>query len=489
MDTQAVRSRTLRGLAWKGASQVVLQVTRIAVLVLLARLLEPRDYGLAAMVLVFASFVLVFSDLALGAALVQRRSLDEHDRATVFWTGAGAGVCFTLVGVALSWPLASFYGEPDVQPLFAALSLTFLLTALGATQTALLTREMDFRSLELRQMAATLAAAAVAISIAVAGGGAWAIIGQQLTLAAVATVLVWRFVSWRPSWRFSLESLRSLGSFSASIFAQRLLYYSGRNVDNLLIGRFLGPAALGAYALAYNVMLMPFHQIAGPIQQVMFPAFARLQDERERMAHVWIRVTRMVAAVAAPALLCLIVVAPEFVDVVLGQQWDDATPVIRILAWVGLLQSLMTVNGDVLMALGRATTYLKFTAVWFVVNLAAFVVGLQWGIVGVAACYAVSSSFLEPMNAALTARALGRPLREWAAGLAGVFQAAVLTAVIVWLVQAALIAQDVGPTARLAILVVVGIAAYVVLARLRAAVVFEEIRAIRRGRAAQAATS
>ena len=159
----------------------------------------------------------------------------------------------------------------------------FVVASLGATQTALLTREMAFRALELRPMAGRPVGAAVGIALA-AGAGAWAIIAQQLTIVVVWTILIWRPRRWRPRFTFSMASLRDLGGFSGNVFGQRLVYYVHRNADNLLIGRFLGASALGVYALAYNVMLQPMSRIAGPVQEVLFPAFSRMQDDRERMA-------------------------------------------------------------------------------------------------------------------------------------------------------------------------------------------------------------
>ena len=114
-----MRSRILSGLAWKVFSGGFRQIAQMAVAVILARLLTPHDYGLAAMVLVFSSLVIIFSDLALGAALVQRKELLERDRSTVFWTSTGVGALFMLVGIAMSWPVAAFYGEAEVQPLLA----------------------------------------------------------------------------------------------------------------------------------------------------------------------------------------------------------------------------------------------------------------------------------------------------------------------------------------------------------------------------------
>lgn len=479
-----IRSRVLRGLAWKAASQLLLQLSRFVVALVLARLLTPDDWGVAAMVLVFSGFVVLFADSALGTALIQRRSVSDTDRSTIFWTGVVVGTALTGAGIALSGPLAALYDEAEVRPLFAALSLSFLVTSLGTTQAALLVREMDFKSLELRRMGATVVGAAVGITVAAKGFGAWAIVTQQLAIAAVETVLVWRFTAWRPSLVFSPASLRSFANFTGNVFGQNFLYYAGRNVDRLLIGRYLGAGALGIYALAYNVMLAPFTQIAGPLQQVLFPAFSRMQGDRRRMAAVWIRVTRLVGAISIPALVGLIVVAPDFVSTVLGERWEEATPIIRILAWVGLMQSLQTLNGEILLALGRAGTLLRFTVLWFAASLAAVVVGLQWGILGVAASYLVASVLVEPLNAVLTARALGISVWTFVRGLAGVVQATALMAVAVLGARWLLVEQGIPAAVRLVILTALGVAVFVPACAWRSPEVGAEVASILRRRRA-----
>lgn len=476
---ESVRGRVLSGIAWKFASQAFLQSSRVLVALVLARLLSPHEYGLAGMVLVFASLVLVFSDLALGAALVQRPALSGADRSTVFWTGVGAGLTFTLLGVALSGPVADFYGEPDVQPLFAALSLSFLVTSLGTTQSALLIREMSFRRLELRMMVGTLAGAIVGITAAAKGFGAWAIIAQQLTIACTSTALLWAVTPWRPSFVFSLASLRDLGAFSLNVFGQRLLYYLQSNADKVLIGRFLGAAPLGIYTLAYNVITAPFSRIAVPVAEVLFPAFSRMQDDRERLASAWIRASRLVGGVAIPALLGLIVVAPEFTLLVLGERWRAAIPVIQILAGVGMIQSLQTLNSNILQALDRTRTLLRYSGVFFVSHLVAFSIGLQWGIVGVAAAYAVSSAFVEPLYAWLTARALGISVWRFVGAFAGVAQASLAMLATLLSARAALLDAGVPPGIRLPVLIALGAVVYVPVCLWRAPQVLAELRSIR----------
>jgi O-antigen/teichoic acid export membrane protein len=312
------------------------------------------------------------------------------------------------------------------------------------------------------------------------GWGAWAIILQQLITATISTALLFAVCPWRPTLLFSRESLRSLRSFSANVFGQRVLYYLHRNADNLLVGRFLGPAALGAYGLAYNVMLVPFTRLAGPLQEVLFPAFSRMQDEPRRIADAWIRATRIVGAVAMPALAGLAVVAPDFVRVVLGPKWSSATPVLQILVWVGLLQALQTLNAGILIALDRTRVLFRFSLAFFFAHLAAFVVGVQFGIVGVAVGYAVSSTLVEPILSWITARVLGVSPLEIPKALAGVAQSTVAMVAATWAVRAMLVDAGVSPVLRLLAAVAVGTAVFVAASAWRTPELWREVNALRR---------
>jgi O-antigen/teichoic acid export membrane protein len=476
-----MRTRILRGVAWKASSQIFAQIAQVVVAIILARLLTPRDYGLAAMVIVFAALLPIFADLAFGSALVQRARLTEDDRSTVFWLSGATGLACTIVGIALSWPIAAFYGEPEVQPLFAVLSLGFVVRSLGTTQAALLSREMDFRSLELRMIAGTAAGAAVGITTALGGYGPWAIILQQIAAAVASTLLLWVFSDWRPSRRLSAASVRRLAGFSGNVFGTNLLFYLNRNADNILIGRFLGAKSLGAYALAYNVMLAPMSRLSAPIVEVLFPAFSRRQDDSAWLADAWVRVNRLIGAITVPAMLGLIATAPEFVRVVFGDRWESAIPVIQLLAWVGLMQSLQSLNSSLLMARDRTHTLLRYAVIVLIGSLGAFVLGLYWGIVGVAAAYAIVSTAIEPYYTWLTARALGVSTWSFFRGLAGVAQASAAMLAIVLLVRT-LLPSGLGDGGTLAVLLAVGVVSYLPLASWRAPQLRAELATIRRDR-------
>jgi O-antigen/teichoic acid export membrane protein len=475
----ALRSRIVSGAGWKSVTLSVSVFSRLVVMLILARLLTPQDFGLAAMALVFSGLGFLLADSPFGLALVQRRQISESDRSTAFWVAAAVGLVLTIVGVASSGAIASIYGEPDVQPLFVALSLTFFVSALGATHGALLTRALDFRSLELRMLAGNLIGAAVAIAAAVAGAGAWAIILQQVAVSVVSTVLLWTFSAWRPRLTLSRASLGNMSGFGGNILGERLLFYSERNADNFLVGRFLGSAALGAYTVAYNLMLFPVERIAAPIRQILFPAFARMQDDRERLASAWLRVSRLLAAICAPAAVGAIIVAPDFVPAVLGDRWSDAIPVLQILAPVGLLQSIEALNGSLLLARDRSRTVLRFSIGAFAISLIGFSVGIAWGIVGVAIGYAVAATVSWLTLSWLTARVVDSSLKELWRSLVGVLQASLILAAILLAARVALVEAAVPAGIRLAVLVALGVVIYIPCCAWRAGEVLIELKGLR----------
>jgi O-antigen/teichoic acid export membrane protein len=456
----SLRDRVMRGLGWVAASQLLMQLSRACVAVLLARLLTPEQFGVAAIVLVFASLVLVFSDLALGAALVQAKTLTEADRSTAFWTTVAAGFVFCILGLLLSGPIASLFGEPTVKPLCMALSGSFLITSVAVTHQSLLVREMEFRRLETQTMVSVLIGGAIGVGVALAGKGSWAIIAQQLGTAVAASILLWVLSPWRPRFVFSKESLRRMGGFSLPLVGHRLLFYVHRNADNVLVARFVGPAALGAYQLSYNLMLVPMSRIGGPLQRVFAPAFARMQDDPERIAETWARLTRMVASIAIPSLMGLVVVAPDFVSVVLGDEWVQVAPIVQLLAWVGMIQALQAINIDILQARNRTSTILRYSIGFCIAHVVGFAIGVQWGVIGVAAAYAVTSLLVEPVLTVLTARALAVSPWVFVRSVSGVFLCSLAMAAAVLAARLAMLDNGIPALVRLVVCVVVGVVTF-----------------------------
>jgi O-antigen/teichoic acid export membrane protein len=455
-----LRSQVVAGFAWSFSVNVVVQLSRILFAVTLARFLTPHEYGLAGMALVFSTLVLAFSDLSLGVGLVQRREITEEDRSTVFWTSAGVGVLLTLAGVVLAAPLASFYGEPEVQPLFAALSISFVVTSLGATHAALLHRDMQYRAISLRIAASTISGGVAGVSFAAAGYGPWALIVGQLVIAVVSTSLLWFSLPWRPRLVFSLRSLRDLGTFGVRIFGVRVLEYARINGDKLLVGRVLGSASLGVYTVAFNIQLLPITRFLVIVQDTLLAALSRLQDQRERLAAAWLRATRLVAAVLVPTLLGVVVVAPDLIPVLLGERWSAAAPLLQIMAAGAIAVSVTAIGFQVLTALGRSATLLRFSVTEVLALVVALAVGVHWGLTGLALAYALVQVPTRTYLAWLTAHTVGIPFSRYLRALADVAQPALVMLAVVASVRFALVEVQVPAWLRLVVVVAAGIAVY-----------------------------
>jgi O-antigen/teichoic acid export membrane protein len=258
-----------------------------------------------------------------------------------------------------------------------------------------------------------------------------------------------------------MASLRDLFSFSGPVVGHRLLFYTHQNADRFIIGRFIGPAALGAYAIAYNTILQPAARLGGPLQRLMGPTFSRMQDEPERIAVAWARVVRMLASISVPALAGLIVVADEFVRVALGEKWMDAAPIIQVLAWVGMITALQSMNSDVFMARDRTKLMFHFSLVFVPLHIVAFAVGAHWGVLGVAIGYAISSTLLEPWLTVMAARVLGVSPMVFVRAIAGVFQATAVMVAVLLAARVAMLDAGLPAGARLVALAALGMAVYV----------------------------
>jgi O-antigen/teichoic acid export membrane protein len=460
LDTHDLRGKIRSGLGWKLTQIGIGQGSEVLISILLAHLLLPHDFGVAGLAIVFSGIALNFTDVGLGAALVRRKTLTEEDRSTVFWATAAAGTALMLIGIAISPLIAWFFSNSEVMPLFAVLSVSFLFTSLGQTQTALLTREMSFRSLELRTIAATIFGAVAAMVVALAGFGAWAIIAQVVFTSGASTLMLWTVSPWRPQRVFDRERFRTLGAFGVKTLGMRMFSWVNQNTDNLLVGRALGSTALGVYSVAYNIMVLPSSNITTPLRDVLYAAFARLQNEPQRLGDVWLRINNVAGSVLVPAFLGLAAIAPDFVPAVLGPHWHAAIPVLQLLSLGGAAGSLQAFNGQVYQALGRPGLYLRFLFFATGVMVTGFLVGLKWGIVGVAGSYAVARTINLLTNSVQMSRLMNFSLWRMLSSYLEIVGRAAAMGAVVYAGRLALIDLGVSVGLRLVILVAGGLLFY-----------------------------
>ncbi len=390
----SLRDRTLHGLGWSGFSQVLRQGLQVIVSILLARLLAPGDFGALAMIMVFTGFAASFSDLGLGAALVQKQDAQPRHASTVFCLQLVVGFALTVLLAGASHLIAGFYRNPGLVPLCLGIAPIFVFSALSGVPMSLLQKEMAFRKIAVIETITVLVSGTTAVLLALNGWGIWSLVVQCLLSAFLTAALSWRQSRWRLSFAFDLPSWRELRRFGTSLAGYNVVNYWIRNLDNLIVGRFIGPAALGLYSRAYNLMLYPISQVSGAVSRVMFPALASIQDQTERLRDIYLRAARLIALATFPIMAGMAVLADLFIVTVFGPAWEEAAGILRILAAIGMLQSVGTTLGWIYTVRGRTKTMFRFGMAAGAVYAVSFLVGVRWGVRGVAAAYAASGFLL-----------------------------------------------------------------------------------------------
>ena len=398
------------GAKWSLISVTGRRLMSVVTSIVLARLLSPTDFGLVAMAAVFVGFIELLRDMGTGAGIVQTSRPTDELLSSVFWLNVGLGVVATALLLSLAPLAAMLFRESRLTLVLQGLSISVLFAALSVVQTSLLTREMRFRRLAIVELTGSLAGGVLGIALALSGYAVWSLVWQSVCsvlLVSAGTCLVSR---WRPRFVFQLSSLRSILGFSANLTGFNLLNYFVRNADSFLIGRYLGAQNLGLYDLAYRVMLYPLQLVSWALGRVLFPVYARMQTDHVRLGAAYLKVTRAIALLVFPMMLGLVAVAEPFVQTGFGAAWSSVTPLLLILGPLAAYQAIGTTVGYIYQATGRTDVLLRWGAGAGPLLVASFVVGLQWGLVGVAACYAIVSYALAYPAFKIPLRLIGLPV-------------------------------------------------------------------------------
>jgi PST family polysaccharide transporter len=390
-----MRGRFAGGAVFTLGSQGLKLFVQIASLVVLSRLLTPASFGVMAMAMPVMLFVAMLQDLGLTQAAVQKPVLTQRQASSLYWASVAAGAAVALLLAIASPVVGWFYKDARVGVFLLANAPLALITSIGAQHRALLMRQMQFRKLMIRDSAGVLAGMIAAVTCAILWRSYWALYANYAAMAVVGTAGAMLATRWRPSKPAIDPELRKMISFGAGVTGFTLTNFFARNMDNILIGRFWGGAALGLYDRGYRILLFPLQQINQPVVQVMIPALSKLAGEPERYREAYLRVVRVIQLITLPGVLLLAICSDWLVPIVLGKQWLGVIPIFRYLALAGFIQPFNMPLGALFVTQARTRQYAQWGAITAVLCTASFVVGLPWGPTGVALAYGVTELILR----------------------------------------------------------------------------------------------
>ena len=455
-----MRQQAASGLKWTAVSQASRLGAQLLGVLTLTRLLPPSDFGLVAMAAVVTGFASLFRDFGTAAAIIQKPDPSPQLLDSVFWLNMAFGTGLAVL-LGLFAPLIALgFAEFRLKEVLWVLALTFPIVSLGAVHQALLEKTSRFRPLAIVETVAAFVSLAGAIWVARAGWGVFSLVLQTLLAAFLTTAGLWMVSQWRPFFRWDAQEIRGVMIFSGNLVSFNVFNYFIRNVDNLLIGRFLGASDLGYYAMAYRLMLWPLQNISSMVGRALFPVFSRLQADQGRLAGAYVRATAAITLVTAPLMFGFFVLREPFIAVALGERWQ---PVAGVLAWlvpVGLLQSISTSVGALYLATGRTDVMFKWGIAAGLLAVPALIIGLQWGITGVAAAYALASLLLFWPSLTIPFRLVGLRVGDVLLRLMPSLATAAVMALVVVALTAAWPANTDNPLLRLILLATVGVVVY-----------------------------
>jgi len=382
-----LKEKTIRGGLARLCAQGANFVLRLGSLMVLARLLGPRDFGLVGMVTAFTGVLTLFRDFGLSAAAIQRADVTEAQLSTLFWINVFVGILLGLLAIAGAPAISAFYHEPRLFMVTVVLAAGFLFNAAGVQHSALLQRHMRFTALAVINTVSLIVGTVIAIGGAKAGYGYWALVVMTITVPLVSTIGFWLTAGWIPGLPQRRAGIRSMMRFGGTVTLNALVSYVATNSEKVLLGRFWGVDALGIYGRAYQLINIPTDNLNSAAGEVAFSALSRLQGEPLRLKSYFLKGYSVLLAMTLPITIACALFANEMIVVILGPKWAAAVDIFRLLAPTILVFALINPLFWLLCSLGLVGRSLKMGLIIAPVMIGSYLIGLPHGPKGVAFAY------------------------------------------------------------------------------------------------------
>lgn len=401
---ESLKQQTVKGTIWSLVESFSVQTFMFVVVIFMARVLTPADYGLVGMITIFIAVSQSLVDSGFSQALIRKQDRSQTDNSTVFYFNIAVGVALYLVLYFCAPLIARFYNQPPLVKVTRLLSLMLIINSFVVVQRALLYVRVDFKTIAKASFISAVAAGAVSLGMAYTGYGYWAIVACQLTSSIMNMVLLTLFAKWRPSWVFSKKSFVELFSFGSKLAASGIINTLYKNLYLLVIGKFFKAADLGYYTRAQHFAEYPSSNVTNVLQRVTYPILCRIQDNIERLQSAYRRIIRISAYVVFPMMVVLAALAKPLVLLILKQQWLFSAELLSILCFAMMWFPIHAINLNLLQVRGRSDLFLKLEIIKKIINVIVLCISLPFGLVWMCVASIVNSLIALVINTYYTGK-------------------------------------------------------------------------------------
>lgn len=353
----SLKKQAVGGVKWTTASTIIVTILQLAQMSILARFLEPGDFGLMAIMMVVIGFSQAFQDMGISNAIIQRQEISHTQLSSLYWLNIAAGAVLTLIVVAIAPLVAIFYEEPRITSLMILLSSTFILVAIGNQYRVLCQKNMNFRTMEIINVSTSIVSLVVAAVMAYKGYGVLTLVCAMITQAGLSSLLfLWIGLKHyhKPSLVYKHSELEGFYGFGMYQMGERSINYIGANADKVLIGKLVGVEAVGFYSLAWQLVIFPVSKINPIVNKIAFPLYSKIQSNPDALSRYYYIIVKALSLITLPLLTFLIFFSDEVVQIIFGDDWSTTAEIIPILAIIGICRAIGNPGGAPILAKGRA---------------------------------------------------------------------------------------------------------------------------------------
>jgi len=408
-----IKQKAIKGIKWVAFSRYAQKGLSFITFIILARLLEPKTFGLFAMAFIVIDGLGLFKNFGVDSALVQRKDDIEKASHTAFWMMPFMGIVIFFI-LYFGAPMASLIlKEPNLTPVIRVLGIIFVLGAIENIPASLLNKELRFKELAIRELVSSILFSISAVIFALFGLGVWSLVYAYLIRRVSMFFFSWSLSHYRPKMVFDMSIANELLHFGKFIFSSSIIGFLIMNIDNFLVGRLMGAAYLGYYALAYNISSMTTMHLSGLVHRVMYPTFSKLQDARKDIRGMSLRIMRLLSIFSFPFGVGIILFSSEIVQAVYGAKWLPLVPPLKVLALCSMLVPILASSESVFTACGKPkwSFYLKIPVIVFMALLIP-IMSKRYGLLGVGLAVTFSKLCIFPTSLHLLNRLINLSLKD-----------------------------------------------------------------------------
>ncbi|MBN1559792.1 lipopolysaccharide biosynthesis protein [candidate division KSB1 bacterium] len=432
---ESCSNSAIQGIRWNALGEYSTQGVTFVIYIVLARLLEPHDFGLLAMAMIFIGITDLLSRLGTNTVVIQQKSLSQELLSSLFFLNLGMGLVVGVLLIGLSPFLGWLIKNPAVTPILQILSVTFVIQAIGSVHNGLLRRKLLFNRIAILNFSVAIIKGAVAICLALLGYRVWALVIAVIVASMLRTLFLFIATGWSPSFCLDWAEIRRVRSFIYNITGFGLFNSFASRAGNFLIGRFLGAASLGIYSIAFKLFTLPNQYVSHVVGNVLLSALSAVQENNSLLQKKYLRASAGIALITFPLSIGLALVAKPFVLTLYGDKWSAAAPIITILSLVGSIHSIAVISGNIFIAKGRTRLWLGWGVFSGTVSSLSVLCGLPWGLMGVTVAYAFSSIILVYVSFIISCRLIDLRMADFISVLMPYLRATLIMAAVVILLR------------------------------------------------------